>query len=101
MQMAPVRQKKEAMSSVNQDKADKSIGRVLKDLGGAILEQLVLIDDRLGPSKVFHRFQDKAPRNAAIRELTLLSDYRLDDMGVRRPFDVRTDDLVKRLRAGG
>jgi len=89
------------MFAVNQYKTDKSIGRVLKDLGGAFLKQLVFIDDRLGPCKVFRWFQDEARRNATIRELNLLSDYCLDDTGVRRPFDLRTDDLVKRLRAGG
>jgi hypothetical protein len=30
-----------------------------------------------------------------------LNDYCLEDIGVRRRPDLRTDDLVKRLRAGG
>jgi hypothetical protein len=89
------------MFAVNQDKTDKSIGRVLRTLRGTITEQLVFIHDRLGTCKVFHWFQDEARRNAAIRELRLLSDYCLDDIGVRRPLDLKTDDLVKRLRAGG
>jgi hypothetical protein len=93
--------REEAMFAVNQDKTDKSIGQVLRDLRGTILEQLVFIHDRLGPCNVFHWFQDEARRNAANRELSLLSDYCLDDIGARRPFDLRTDDLVKRLRAGG
>jgi len=36
-----------------------------------------------------------------MRELNLLNDYWLDDIGIKRPFDPRTDDLVTRLRAGG
>jgi hypothetical protein len=83
--------------AVNQDKADKSAGRVLKDLRGAFLEQLAVID----VFKVFRWLQDETRRNALMRELNLLNDYCLDDIGIRRPFDQRTDDLVKRLRAGG
>ena len=33
-----------------------------------------------------------------MRELNLLSDYYLDDIGIKRPSDPRTDDLVTRLR---
>jgi hypothetical protein len=36
-----------------------------------------------------------------LRELNLLSDHCLNDIGRRRPIDRKTDDLVKRLRAGG
>jgi uncharacterized protein YjiS (DUF1127 family) len=86
--------------AVNQDKADKSAGRVLKDLLGAFLE-LAVIDDRFGLFKVFRWLQDETRRNALMRELNLLNDYCLDDIGIRRPFDQRPDDLVKRLRAGG
>jgi hypothetical protein len=89
------------MFAVNQDKADKSAGRVLKDLRGAFLEQLAVIDGRFGLCKVFRWLQDETRRNALMRELNLLNDYCLDDIGIRRPFDHRTDDLVKRLRAGG
>jgi len=96
------RTRQEAMIAVNQDEADRSIGRVLKAVGGAFLEQLVFIGDRLALCKVFRWLRDEARRNAMIRELNLLSDYCLDDIGIgRRYVDLRTDDLVKRLRAGG
>jgi uncharacterized protein YjiS (DUF1127 family) len=84
------------MFSVNQDRAHRSDG-VLKDLWGALLEQLVAFDDRLGVCKIFHRFLDEARRN----DLNGLNDHCLEDIGVRRRLDPRTDDLVKRLRAGG
>jgi len=89
------------MFIANQDKGDRSIGRVLKDLGGAFLEQQVFIGDRLGLCNVLHWLQDEARHNATVRELNLLDDYCLDDIGIKRPFDLRTDDLVRRLRAGG
>jgi hypothetical protein len=57
--------------------------------------------DRLDPWRLFRWLQDKARRNAATRELDLLSDYYLDDIGIRRRIDLRTDDLVNRLRTGG
>jgi uncharacterized protein YjiS (DUF1127 family) len=84
------------MFAVNQDRAHRSAG-ALKDLWGALLEQLVAIDDRLGVCKSFRRFLDEARCN----ELNGLTDYCLEDIGVRRCPDPRTDDLVKRLRAGG
>jgi len=89
------------MFAVNRDKADKYPGRALKDLRGALLKQLVVIEDRLNLSRVLRWLQDEARRNAMIRELNLLNDYCLDDIGVRRPLDLKTDNLVKRLRAGG
>lgn len=89
------------MFAANQDKADRSIGRVLKNLGGASLEQLVFIGDRLGLCNVLRWLQDEVQHNATMRELIQLNDYCLEDIGIRRPFDLRTDDLVKRLRAGG
>ena len=84
------------MFAVNQDRAHRSAG-ALKDLWGALLEQLVAINDRLGVCNFFCRFLDEARRN----ELNGLTDYCLEDIGVRRRLDPRTDDLVKRLRAGG
>ena len=89
------------MFAVNQDKADESPGRTLKDLRGALLAQLAVIDDRFGVCRIFRWLRDEARRNAMMRELNLLDDDCLDDLGLRRPFDQRTDDLVKRLRAGG
>jgi len=89
------------MFAVNQDKADESPGRTLKDLRGALLAQLAVIDDRFGVCRIFGWLRDEARRNAMMRELNLLDDHCLDDLGLRRPFDQRTDDLVKRLRAGG
>ena len=84
------------MFAVNQDRAHRSAG-ALKDLWGALLEQLVAIDNRLGVCKSFRRFLDEARCN----ELNGLNDYCLEDIAVRRRPDPRTDDLVKRLRAGG
>jgi uncharacterized protein YjiS (DUF1127 family) len=89
------------MFAVNQDKADESPGWTLKDLRGAVLAQLAIIDDRFGVCRIFRWLRDEARRNAMMRELNLLDDHCLDDLGLRRPFDQRTDDLVKRLRAGG
>jgi hypothetical protein len=89
------------MVAVNQDKADRSAGQILKDLCGAFLRQLAVIDDRLGLRKLVRWLYNEAGRNATLRELNLLNDHSLDDIGRRRPLDQKTDDLVKRLRAGG
>lgn len=89
------------MFAVNQDKADESLGRTLKDFRGAVLVQLAVLNDRPGVCKIFHWLWDEARRSAMMRELNLLDDQCLDDLGLRRPFDQRTDDLVKRLRVGG
>ena len=89
------------MFAVKQDKADKSAGQILKDLCGAILGQLAVIDDRLGLRKLVHWLHDEAGRKATLRELHLLNDHCLDDIGRRRPLDQQADDLVKRLRTGG
>ena len=89
------------MFAVNQHKSDKSAGQILKDLCGAFLGQLSVIDDRLGLRKLVRWLHDEAGRNATLRELNLLNDYCLDDIGRRRPLDQQADDLVKRLRAGG
>ena len=89
------------MFAVNRDKADKSAGQILKDLCGAFLGQLVVIDDRLGLRKLVRWLHDETGRTATLRELNLLNDHCLDDIGRRRPLDPKTDDLVKLLRAGG
>ena len=89
------------MFAVNQDKADESPGRTLKDLRGSLLAQLAVIDDRFGVCRIFRWLRDEAQRNAMMRELSLLDDHCLDDLGLRHPLDQRTDDLVRRLRAGG
>jgi uncharacterized protein YjiS (DUF1127 family) len=72
------------MFAANQDKADRSIGRVLKDVGRAFLEQLVFIGDQLGLLNVFRWLKDEWRLNAAIRELSRLNDHYLDDIGIRR-----------------
>jgi len=82
------------MFAVNRD-------QTLKGLRGALLAQLAVLDDRFGVCRAFRWLRDEARRNAMMRELNLLDDHCLDDLGLRRPFDQRTDDLVKRLRAGG
>jgi len=89
------------MFAVNRDKADKSAGQILKDLCGAFLGRLAIIDDRLGLRKLVRWLHDEAGRKATLRELHLLNDHCLDDIGRRRPLDQKTDDLVKRLRTGG
>ena len=89
------------MFATNQDKADRFIGRVLKDVGVVFLERLVFIGDQVGLCNVLHWLQREVQHNATMRELNLLNDYWLDDIGIKRPFDPRTDDLVTRLRAGG
>ena len=89
------------MSVINQDGANNSIGRIRKHLVGASIEQLAFMVDRFDPRGLLRWLQDQARRNAAKRELDLLSDYCLDDIGAKRRVDLRTDDLVNRLRAGG
>ena len=89
------------MFAVNQGKADKSAGQIRKHLCGAFLGQLAVIDDRLGLRKLVRWLHDEAGRNATLRELNLLNDRCLDDIGRRRPLDQKTNDLVKRLRTGG
>jgi hypothetical protein len=89
------------MFASNQDKAAKSAGQILKDLRGAVLEQLAGIGDRLRLRRLFRWLQDETGHSKAMHELALLNDYCLDDIGIKRPLDPRTDDLVRRLRAGG
>ena len=89
------------MFAGNPGEADRSIGQLVNHLSDTFLGQLVSVADRLDPWRLFRRFQDEARRNATICELNLLSDYYLDDVGVRRSVDRRADDLVRRLRLGG
>ena len=89
------------MIAVNQGKADKSAGETRKNFFGAFLRQLAVIDDRLGLRKLVRWLHDEAGRNATLRELNLLNDHCLNDIGRRRLLDQKTDDLVRRLRAGG
>ena len=89
------------MFAVSQDRVDKPIGQVMSYLGGVLLGQLVSMAYRLGSWRLRRRSCDEARRDATIRELNLLSDYYLDDVGVRRSVDRRADDLVRRLRMGG
>ena len=89
------------MVAVNQGKADNSAGQIRKNFFGAFLGQLAVIDNCLGLRKLVRWLHDEAGRIATLRELNLLNDHCLDDIGRRRPLDQKTDDLVKRLRAGG
>src|SRR5262249_49087938 len=95
------RTSEEAMFAVNQDNADEPRGRTLTDLRGALLAQLAVIDDWFNVCRTFRWLRDDVRRNAMMRELSRLDDYCLNDIGIKRPFDPRTDDLVTRLRAGG
>ena len=89
------------MFAVNQDKVDKPSGQGLKEFCGAFLGQLAAMGDRFGLPNFVRWLQDEAQGNAMLRELNLLNDHCLNDIGRRRPLDQKTDDLVKRLRAGG
>ena len=88
------------MFDVNRDRADGF--SVLNDLGSEFLELLAFTGRHLGLRKAFRWLRDEAPRNATLCELNLRSDHYLQDIGIERRYvDLRTDDLVKRLRAGG
>jgi len=87
------------MFAVDQDKVDKSIGRMLQDLGGAFLAPLAHIGSRLGFYKVIRWLQDEWRRGAVIRELNRLNDHYLDDIGINRSnIDSIVDAMLKRLR---
>lgn len=86
------------MLAVNQDKIDKS---VVQNLGSAFLAPLVFIGHWLGFYRAVHWLQDEGRRNATIRELSLLSDHYLNDVGIKRSdIDSIADEMVKRLREG-
>ena len=89
------------MFAVNRDRVDKYSGQRLNELCGAFLDQLAAMGVRFGLPNFVRWLQGEAQRNAMLRELNLLNDHCLNDIGRRRPLDQKTDDLVKRLRAGG
>jgi hypothetical protein len=89
------------MVAFNLARTDRAVGQSPRDLGGAFLGQLIFVAGRLNPWRLFHRLRDEAWQNETIHELNLLSDHYLDDVGIKRRIDLRADDLVKRLRAGG
>jgi uncharacterized protein YjiS (DUF1127 family) len=89
------------MIAVNLIRGDKAIVRSLKHLSGAFLGQLLVMANRPDPWRLFRRILDELRGRATMRELNLLSDHYLDDVGVRRSVDPRADDLVRRLRIGG
>ena len=89
------------MFAVNQGRVDRPIGQVMSYFGGVFLGQLVSVADRLDSWRLLRRLREETRRDATIRELNLLSDYYLDDVGVTRSVDRRADDLVRRLRLGG
>jgi hypothetical protein len=89
------------MVAVNLVNADKAIGQSVSYHGGAFLGQLISVAHRLDPRRLFSGFQYDVVPNETIRELNLLGDHYLDDVGVRRAIDRRADDLVNRLRLGG
>ena len=88
------------MVAISLGKDDRSIGQLGRH-PSTFLGQLLAIADRLDPSRVFRRIQEEARCSATIRELNLLSDYYLDDIGARRSVDRKANDLVNRLRLGG
>ena len=87
------------MFAPNQTQADGAVHEV-RDRGVAFPQPFVFIGNQLGIC-IVRWLHDKARHHAAMRQLNRLSDYCLDDMGIERPLDPRTDDLVRRLRAGG
>jgi uncharacterized protein YjiS (DUF1127 family) len=87
------------MFAANRNKAHKPAGQDRRNLRSAFLKQLATI--AFGVRKLVRWLQDEAGRRAMWRELNLLDDRCLDDIGLRRPPDPKTDDLVKLLRAGG
>ena len=89
------------MFAIKQDEAAKPTVQILKDFCGAVLERLAGIDDRIDVRSLFRWLRDEAGHNAAMHELNLLNDYCLKDVGIKRRLDPETDDLVRRLRAGG
>jgi len=89
------------MFAVNRAKVDKYSGQRLNELCGAFLDQLAAMGVRFGLPNFVRWLQGEAQRNAMLRELNLLNDHCLNDIGRRRPLDQKTDDLVKRLHAGG
>ena len=89
------------MTTANLGKVDRATASSVKYLGATFLGHLIAIADRLDPLQLFRWFQDQARANETMRELNLLRDRYLDDVGVRRSVDPRADDLVRRLRIGG
>jgi len=71
------------MFAVNRNKAHKPAGQILRNLRCAFLKQLAIID--FGLRKLFRWLQDETGRRAMWRELNLLNDRCLDDIGLRRP----------------
>jgi hypothetical protein len=90
---------KDVMLGTNGARIGKSIGHRAQDVSGVLLAPLGLIQSRL--YEVVCWFSNEWRLNATIRELNLLNDHCLDDIGLRRPFNLKTDDLMRRLRAGG
>jgi uncharacterized protein YjiS (DUF1127 family) len=89
------------MIAVHLVRADRAISQSPKDPVGAFLGRLIFVTGRLNPWRLLRPFQDEARGNETIRELNLLSDHYLDDVGIKHRIDLRADDLVKRLRLGG
>jgi len=88
------------MFAVKQDKTDRSIGEAIGYLGG-VFAPLVALAGSLDPWRCFCRLRDQVERRAQRRELNLLGDHYLNDVGIRRSVDRRADDLAQRLRLGG
>jgi hypothetical protein len=89
------------MFAVNQVNADRLSGGVPKKLGAPLVERSFFIGNWLGLCRIFRWLKDEVGHDAMVRELNL-GDHYLRDIGIEhRPVDLRTDDLVKRLRAGG
>lgn len=87
------------MVAAKQDNVDKFIGPVLQSLGGGLLVPLVLTGR--GLSKAFRWLQDELRWTATIRELNLMSDHYLDDVGITRSdIDLVAYEMLKPLRDG-
>jgi uncharacterized protein YjiS (DUF1127 family) len=89
------------MFATDQESSTKSIGCVLRDLGGASLVRHVHADRRLNVFTVVRWLQDERRRRAAIRELNRLNDYYLDDIGISRDdIDAIVDKSLRERQNG-
>ena len=87
------------MVAVKQDNVDKFSGPVLQSFSRGLLVPLVFTGR--GLSKAFRWLQDELRRKATIRELNLMSDHYLDDVGItRNDIDLVAYKMLKPLREG-
>lgn len=87
------------MVAVKGEDLDKSVGPVPRSLGGWLL--VPLVPTGRGLSNAFRWLKDELRRHATVRELNLLSDHYLDDVGITRSdSDLVAYEMLKPLRDG-